>query len=83
MARLLPLLSSLATPPGTEPLPGADFKASLMTLLITLQQQLPPDAGKALSLPPGPWQQALAVRPGLSAKLDHPLPMCLSIRPQS
>lgn len=65
LARLLPLLSSLATPPGTEPLPGADFKASLMTLLITLQQQLPPDAGKALSLPPGPWQQALAVRPGL------------------
>jgi len=65
LARLLPLLSSLATPPGTEPLPGADFKASLMTLLITLQQHLPPDASKALSLPPGPWQQALAVKPGL------------------
>ena len=65
LARLLPLLSSLATPPGTEPLPGADFKASLMTLLITLQQHLPPDASKALILPPGPWQQALAVKPGL------------------
>ena len=65
LARLLPLLASLATPPGTEPLPGADFKASLITLLITLQQHLPPDASKALTLPPGPWQQALAVKPGL------------------
>ena len=65
LARLLPLLSSLATPPGTEPLPGADFKASLITLLITLQQHLPPDASKALTLPPGPWQQALAVKPGM------------------
>ncbi|MEJ6654803.1 MAG: flagellar hook-length control protein FliK, partial [Pseudomonas sp.] len=65
LARLLPLLSSLATPPGTEPLPGADFKASLLTLLITLQQHLPPDANKALTLPPGPWQAALTVKPGL------------------
>lgn len=65
LSRLLPLLSSLATPPGAEPLPGADFKASLITLLITLQQHLPPDASKALTLPPGPWQQALAVKPGM------------------
>ena len=65
LARLLPLLASLATPPGTEPLPGADFKASLITLLITLQQHLPPDTSKALTLPPGPWQQALTVKPGL------------------
>lgn len=65
LARLLPLLASLATPPGTEPLPGADFKASLITLLITLQQHLPPDASKALTLPPGPWQQAMVVKPGL------------------
>lgn len=66
LARVLPLLASLATPPGTEPLPGADFKASLMTLLITLQQHLPADSGKALTLlPPGPWQQAMSVRPGL------------------
>ena len=65
LARLLPLLASLATPPGAEPLPGADFKASLITLLITLQQHLPPDAGKALTLPPGPWQQAMVVKPGL------------------
>ncbi|SDR97937.1 hook-length control protein FliK [Halopseudomonas litoralis] len=65
LARLLPLLSSLATPPGTEPLPGADFKASLLTLLITLQQQLPPDASKALTFPPGPWQAALTAKPGL------------------
>ncbi|GGI93838.1 flagellar hook-length control protein FliK [Halopseudomonas pertucinogena] len=65
LSRVLPLLASLATPPGTEPLPGADFKASLITLLITLQQHLPPDASKALTLPPGPWQQALVVRPGM------------------
>lgn len=63
--RLLPLLASLATPPGVEPLPGADFKASLITLLITLQQHLPPDASRALNLPPSPWQQALQVKPGL------------------
>ena len=63
--RLLPLLASLATPPGTEPLPGADFKASLITLLITLQQHLPPDASRSLTFPPGPWQQALQVKPGL------------------
>src|SRR5690606_42004592 len=30
LTRLLPLLASLATPPGTEPLPGADFKASVL-----------------------------------------------------
>lgn len=65
LSRLLPLLSSLATPPGAEPLPGADFKASLITLLITLQQHLPPDASKALTLPPGPWQQAMTVKPGM------------------
>ncbi|MFA5677971.1 MAG: flagellar hook-length control protein FliK [Pseudomonas sp.] len=65
LTRLLPLLASLATPPGTEPLPGADFKASLITLLITLQQHLPPEASKALALPPGPWQQAMQVKPGL------------------
>ena len=65
LARLLPLLASLATPPGAEPLPGADFKASLITLLITLQQHLPPDASKTLTLPPGPWQQAMTVKPGL------------------
>lgn len=66
LTRLLPLLSSLATPPGVEPLPGADFKASLLNLLITLQQQLPPDASKLTTLPPGPWQAAaLTARPGL------------------
>lgn len=63
--RLLPLLASLATPPGTEPLPGADFKASLITLLITLQQHLPPDASRTLTFPPGPWQQVMQVKPGL------------------
>ena len=66
LTRLLPLLSSLATPPGAEPLPGADFKASLLNLLITLQQQLPTDANKLTTLPPGPWQTAaLTARPGL------------------
>lgn len=65
LSRLLPLLSSLATPPGAEPLPGADFKASLLSLLITLQQQLPPDASRAAAFPPGPWQAPLSVRPGM------------------
>ncbi|MEZ2745426.1 flagellar hook-length control protein FliK [Halopseudomonas bauzanensis] len=66
LTRLLPLLSSLATPPGVEPLPGADFKASLLNLFITLQQQLPPDTRKLTTLPPGPWQTAaLTARPGL------------------
>src|SRR5690606_37072892 len=65
LTRVLPLLASLATPPGTEPLPGADFKASLLNLLITLQQQLPPEAQRLATLPPGPWQAALTVKPGL------------------
>lgn len=65
LTRVLPLLASLATPPGTEPLPGADFKASLLNLLITLQQQLPPEAQRLAALPPGPWQAALTVKPGL------------------
>lgn len=65
LARLLPLLSSLATPPGVEPLPGADFKASLLSLLITLQQQLPPETTRATAFPPGPWQTPLSVRPGM------------------
>lgn len=65
LSRVLPLLASLATPPGTEPLPGADFKASLITLLITLQQHLPADTSRAPMLPPGPWQQALVARPGM------------------
>ena len=66
LARLLPLLSSLATPPGAEPLPGADFKASLLNLLVTLQHQFPPDTSKFTALPPGPWQAAaLTARPGL------------------
>ena len=65
LTRVLPLLASLATPPGTEPLPGADFKASLLNLLVTLQQQLPPEAQRLAALPPGPWQAALTARPGL------------------
>lgn len=65
LERLLPLLSSLATPPGVEPLPGADFKASLLSLLITLQQQLPPEAGRTASFPSDPWQAQLTARPGL------------------
>src|SRR5690606_23812835 len=65
LTRLLPLLASLATPPGTEPLPGADFKASVLNLLITLQQHLPADPSRSLAMPPGPWQPSLQVRPGL------------------
>ena len=65
LTRLLPLLASLATPPGTEPLPGADFKASVLNLLVTLQQHLPADPSRSLAIPPGPWQPSLQVRPGL------------------
>src|SRR5690606_27085987 len=65
LTRLLPLLASLATPPGTEPLPGADFKASVLNLLITLQRHLPADPSRSLAMPPGPWQPSLQVRPGL------------------
>lgn len=65
LERLLPLLSSLSTPPGVEPLPGADFKASLLSLLITLQQQLPPDAARTATFPPDPWQAQLTAKPGL------------------
>ena len=63
--KVLPLLATLATPPGVEPLPGADMKATLMTLLMVLQQQLPPDTLKALAVPSGPWQQQVAAKPGL------------------
>ena len=65
LSKVLPLLATLATPPGVEPLPGADMKATLMTLLIVLQQQLPADTLKALALPGGPWQQQTAAKPGL------------------
>ncbi|SDR96555.1 hook-length control protein FliK [Halopseudomonas xinjiangensis] len=63
--KILPLLATLATPPGVEPLPGADMKATLITLLMVLQQQLPPDSLKALGLPTGPWQQQATAKPGL------------------
>ena len=56
--KLLPLLSSLSVPGAPEPLAGVDLKGTLVNLLITLQQQLPPGSLNALSLPPGPWQQA-------------------------
>ncbi len=65
LSKVLPLLATLATPPGVEPLPGADMKATLITLLMVLQQQLPPDSLKALGLPTGPWQQQATARPGL------------------
>ncbi|SDS12289.1 hook-length control protein FliK [Halopseudomonas sabulinigri] len=56
--KLLPLLASLSTPGAPEPLAGVDLKGTLVNLLITLQQQLPPGSLNALNLPPGPWQQA-------------------------
>src|SRR5690606_39417989 len=65
LTRLLPLLASLATPPGTDPLPGADFKASVLNLLVTLQQHLPADPSRSLAIPPGPSQPSMQVRPGL------------------
>ena len=37
---------------------GVDLKGTLVNLLITLQQQLPPGSLSALPLPPGPWQKA-------------------------
>jgi hypothetical protein len=62
--KLLPLLSGLSTPPGVEPLPGADFKITLVNLLVNLQQHLPPDALKFLALPASPWHQAMVAKPG-------------------
>ncbi|MEH6493089.1 flagellar hook-length control protein FliK [Halopseudomonas sp.] len=56
--KLLPLLASLSTPGAPEPVAGVDLKGTLVNLLITLQQQLPPGSLNALNLPPGPWQQA-------------------------
>lgn len=62
--KVLALLAGLATPPGVEPLPGADLKASLTNLLLNLQQQLPPESRQLLMLPPGPWQKIPGIRPG-------------------
>lgn len=64
LSKVLALLAGLATPPGVEPLPGADLKASLTNLLLTLQQQLPPESRALLALPPGPWQKIPGIRPG-------------------
>tara|TARA_R110000868_G_scaffold93450_3_gene258445 strand:+ start:6834 stop:8576 length:1743 start_codon:yes stop_codon:yes gene_type:complete len=74
--KLLPLLSGLSTPPGThEPLAGVDLKGTLVSLLINLQQQLPPSSLNALNPPQGPWQQAsqAATQQQLKAGL-FPLP---------
>ncbi|WP_150299166.1 flagellar hook-length control protein FliK [Pseudomonas profundi] len=62
--KVLALLAGLATPPGVEPLPGADLKASLTNLLLNLQQQLPAESRALLALPPGPWQKIPGIRPG-------------------
>lgn len=64
LTKLLPLLAGLATPPGVEPLPGADMKASMINLLLHLQHNLPAESHKLLTFPPGPWQQALGIKPG-------------------
>jgi hypothetical protein len=70
--KLLPLLASLSAPRATEPLAGADFKGALVSLLVTLQQQLPGSALTPQQTPTGPWQQAMQlaqqgviVKPGL------------------
>ncbi|MEL0169127.1 MAG: flagellar hook-length control protein FliK [Pseudomonadaceae bacterium] len=70
--KLLPLLASLSAPRATEPLAGADFKGALVSLLITLQQQLPGMTLPPAQRPTGPWQQAMelaqqgaSVKPGL------------------
>ena len=62
--KVLTLLAGLATPPGVEPLPGADLKASLTNLLLTLQHQSPAETRALLALPPGPWQKIPGIRPG-------------------
>lgn len=64
LTKLLPLLAGLATPPGVEPLPGADMKASMINLLLHLQHNLPAESHKLLTFPPGPWQQAKGIKPG-------------------
>src|SRR5690606_11779634 len=55
----------LATPPCTDPLPGADFKASALNLLVTPQLPLPADPARRLAIPPAPWPLSPQVRPGL------------------
>lgn len=69
-AASLPALSKLiaalsAQPVGVDSpaLPGADLKASLINLLLQLQQQLPGATLKAMGLAPGPWQQGHAIVP--------------------
>lgn len=75
--KLLPLLASLSAPRATEPLAGADLKGALVSLLITLQQQVPGSVLQTPQNPAGPWQQAMqlaqqgiSVKPGL-----FPLPV--------
>lgn len=70
--KLLPLLASLSAPRATEPLAGADLKGALVSLLVTLQQQVPGAVLQAPQSPAGPWQQAMqlaqqgiSVKPGL------------------
>lgn len=64
LAKLLSALAALPVTPGAAPLPGADLKAALINLLVNVQQQLPPTALKALTLPPGPWAQGMGPPPG-------------------
>ncbi|WP_394241937.1 flagellar hook-length control protein FliK [Halopseudomonas laoshanensis] len=59
LSKLLAALSTLPVSPATPPLPGADLKASLIHLAISLQQQLSPGAIKELALPFSPWKQGV------------------------
>ncbi|WP_373186103.1 flagellar hook-length control protein FliK [Halopseudomonas sp.] len=63
LAKLLSALAALPVTPGAPPLPGADLKAALINLLVNVQQQVPPTALKALTLPPGPWAQGMGPPP--------------------
>lgn len=64
LAKLLSALAALPVNPGERPLPGADLKAALINLLIHVQQQLPPAALKAVTMPPAPWAQGMSPTPG-------------------
>lgn len=64
LAKLLSALAALPVTPGAPPLPGADLKAALINLLVNVQQQLPPTALTAVTLPPGPWARGMGATPG-------------------
>lgn len=59
LGKLLAALSSLPVSPAAPALPGADLKAALLHLAVSVQQQLSPSAIKELTLPFSPWKHSV------------------------